>query len=170
MHLVGLSWSQSCKIHCSSHISPSSVVHHTGSLLDQQHQIRFSSVNKACQSGLWNKCCFVPVVWSCLLEPSMKRFWQNKNLKVIFSKIQEPGSTPVAYIDSWTSFSSQIAAPRSTKPSSKWCFVLVSHFLLNLFNGVSALSRASFQNMRCNSSLRTVPNSSLINGTIGLSV
>ena len=104
MHLVGLSWSWSCKIHCSSHISPSSVLHHTGSLLYQQHQMRFSSVKKTCQPGLWNKCCFVLVVWSCLLEPSMKRFWQDKNSKVIFSEIQEPGPIPIAYIDPWTSF------------------------------------------------------------------
>ena len=62
------------------------------------------------------------------------------------------------------------AAPRSTNPSSKWCFVLISYFLFNLFNGVSALSRASFRNIRGNSWLRIVSNSPLIYGTIGLSV
>ena len=67
-------------------------------------QMRFSSVKKVCQPGLWNGCCFVPVFWSCLLQPGMKRFWQNKNSKLIFSEIREPDPTPAAYIDPWTFF------------------------------------------------------------------
>ena len=162
MDLVGPTWGWSWKIHCSSHISPSLVVHHTGSLVAQQHQMRFPSVKKASQRGLWNRCCFVLVVWSCLLEPSMKRFWQDKKLKVIFSKVGEPDPTQAAYTDPWTFFFllqrydfskiSLVAALRSTNSSCKWYFILGSHFLVNLFNSMPVLSRASFLNISCNSS------------------
>lgn len=63
-----------------------------------------------------------------------------------------------------------MATPKSTNPSYEWCFVLVNHFLFNCFSGMPALPRASFQNMKCNNWWRIFSNSSLINGTTGLSV
>ena len=47
---------------------------------------------------------------------------------------------------------SLVAALRSTNSSCKWYFILGSHFLVNLFNSMPVLSRASFLNISCNSS------------------
>ena len=167
-------WNRSWKIYGSSHISPSSVAHHTGFLLYQQIRwnfLQWKSLSVRALKRILLCSGFLITFIGARHETFLTRqkftgnFLQNLRTRFNTSCLHRPLNFLFLSAEI-CAFSKRflVAASKSTNSSSKWCFVLVSHSF-NLFIGVSDLSRASFRNIR--RWLRIISNSSVINGTMG---